>query len=67
VNWNGEALAGLPVLETKLALAAAQAVQPELHIRPDRAVDYRFLAAIMVAVQRHNLTKIGLVGAEQFL
>jgi biopolymer transport protein ExbD len=67
VNWNGEALAGLPLLETRLTAASAQAVQPELHIRPDRAVDYRVVAAVMASVQRHGLTKIGLVGSEQFL
>ena len=67
VNWNDEKLAGLPLLETRLAGVSAQAVQPELHVRPDRAVDYRVVAAVMAAVQRHGLTKIGLVGSEQFL
>ncbi|MDM0087214.1 MULTISPECIES: biopolymer transporter ExbD [unclassified Variovorax] len=67
LNWNDEKLAGLPLLESRLAGIAAQPVQPELHVRPDRAVDYRVVAAVMAAVQRHGLTKIGLVGSEQFL
>lgn len=70
VSWNDEKLAGLPLLESRLAGIAAQPVQPvqpELHVRPDRAVDYRVVAAVMAAVQRHGLTKIGLVGSEQFL
>jgi biopolymer transport protein ExbD len=67
ILWNAEPLAGLAALEPKLAAAAAQAVQPELHVRPDRAVAYETVAAVMAAIQRNHLTKIGLVGAEQFL
>ena len=67
IHWNGEAIAGLPALETRLAAMAAQTTQPELHIRPDRTVPYQLVASVMAAVQRHGLTRIGLVGAEQFL
>ncbi|THF62734.1 ExbD/TolR family protein [Pseudothauera rhizosphaerae] len=67
IHWNGEALEGLAALESRLASAAGQATQPELHIRPDRAVPYQRVAAVMAAVQRNGLTRIGLVGAEQFL
>ncbi|ATE60711.1 ExbD/TolR family protein [Thauera sinica] len=67
ILWNGETVAGLAALEPRLAAAAAQAVQPELHVRPDRAVQYDTVAAVMAAIQRNQLTKIGLVGAEQFL
>ena len=67
VNWNGERLADLATVEVRLASVSVQPVQPELHVRPDRAVDYRVVAAVMAAVQRHGLTKIGLVGSEQFL
>jgi biopolymer transport protein ExbD len=67
IYWNGEVVADLPTLEGRLAGIAAQSVQPELHVRPDRAVPYQLVASIMAAIQRHNLTKIGLVGSEQFL
>ncbi|RZI43806.1 biopolymer transporter ExbD [Herbaspirillum sp. HC18] len=67
VRWNGEALAGDGALEAKLSAAAVQAVQPELHIRPDRQVEYKVVARVMAAVQRLGLTKIGVVGNEQFL
>lgn len=67
VLWNGEPLADTAGLESHLAAAAAQAVQPELHIRPDKKVPYRHVAAVMSSVQRRGLTKVGLVGAEQFL
>ena len=67
VLWNGETLADPGSLESRLASAAAQPVQPELHIRPDKKVPYRHVAAVMSSVQRKGLTKVGLVGAEQFL
>ncbi|MDR2031950.1 MAG: biopolymer transporter ExbD [Azoarcus sp.] len=68
IFWNGEALeGGVGALDPRLAAAAAQAVQPELHVRPDRAVPYETVVAVMAAIQRRKLTKIGLVGAEQFL
>ncbi|NMG66653.1 biopolymer transporter ExbD [Azoarcus indigens] len=67
ILWNAEPVAGGAALEARLAAAAAQAVQPELHVRPDRAVAYETVAAVMAAIQRNHLTKIGLVGAEQFL
>jgi biopolymer transport protein ExbD len=65
--WNGEVLADLSELETKLGGAAQQAVQPELHVRPDKHAAYKTVAAVMAAVQRRGLTRIGLVGNEQFL
>lgn len=67
VRWNGEAIAQGSALEARLAAASAQDVQPELQVRPDKAVPYRYVAAVMAAVQRNGLTKIGLTGSEQFL
>src|SRR3982750_4019719 len=37
VYWNGEALPDRASLEDTLKTAAAQPVQPELHLRPDKA------------------------------
>ena len=67
IHWNGDALAGQPALEAKLSAAAVQAVQPELHLRPDKHAAYKTVAAVMAAVQRTGLTKIGIVGGEQFI
>ena len=64
--WNGEPLADRAALEAKLRQAAAQADQPELHLRPNRAAKYEAVAAALATAQRLGLTKIGLVGAEQF-
>jgi biopolymer transport protein ExbD len=65
--WNGELLTGRPALEARLRSAAAQPVQPELHLRPNKLVKYRNVAMVMASAQRLGLTKIGLVGQEQFI
>jgi biopolymer transport protein ExbD len=41
--------------------------QPEVHLRPNKLVTYKHVAAIMASAQRQGVTKIGMVGNEQFL
>jgi biopolymer transport protein ExbD len=67
IYWNGEVVASRAALEEKLAAAAAQPVQPEVHLRPDKAAKYAVVAAVMASSQRLGLTKIGIVGSEQFI
>jgi biopolymer transport protein ExbD len=67
IYWNGEVIASRAALEEKLAASAAQAVQPELHLRPDKHARYEVVAAVMASSQRLGLTKIGIVGSEQFI
>jgi len=66
ILWNGEQV-DLPTLDAKFRNAAAQPVQPEIHLRPNKLVTYKYVAHVMAAAQRLGVTKIGLVGAEQFL
>ena len=42
-------------------------MQPELHLRPDKNAKYEVVAAVMASSQRLGLTKIGIVGSEQFI
>jgi biopolymer transport protein ExbD len=65
--WNGEQLAGRPELEARMRAAAAMADQPEIHLRPNKLVRYRNVAMVMASAQRLGLTKIGIVGHEQFV
>jgi len=65
--WNGEVVADRATLEEKLTAAAAKAVQPELHLRPDKAAKYEIVAGVMASSQRLGLTKIGIIGSEQFI
>ena len=67
IRWNGEVLTEQAKLEARLSAAASQSVQPELHLRPDKHAAYRTVAAVMAAVQRKGLNKIGIVGGEQFI
>ena len=67
VVWNGEALPSRSAMESKMQAAVSQAVQPEVHIRPNKLVAYRSVAAVMASAQRLGLTKIGIVGNEQFI
>lgn len=66
IYWNGQILSGRSDLETHLRTAAAKQPQPELHLRPDKLVKYEHVASVMASSQRLGLTKIGLVGNEQF-
>ena len=67
IYWNGEVIPDRATLEEKFTAAAAQAVQPEMHLRSDKAAKYEVVAAVMVSAQRLGMTKIGIVGSEQFI
>jgi biopolymer transport protein ExbD len=67
IGWNGEIIADRGALEAKLAAVAAQPDQPEVHLRPNKLVTYKVVAMIMASAQRLGVTKIGIVGNEQFL
>jgi biopolymer transport protein ExbD len=69
VLWNGEALPDRPTLEQKLAQAArgSPADQPEVHIRPNKLVEYKSVAMVLASAQRLGVAKLGMVGNEQFV
>ena len=67
IIWNGEQLSSRPELEARMRAAAAMAEQPEIHLRPNKLVKYRNVAMVMASAQRLGLTKIGIVGHEQFV
>ena len=67
IYWNGDVVPDRVTLEQKLTAAAAQAAQPELHLRPDKAAKYEVVAEVMASAQRLGMTKIGIVGSEQFI
>lgn len=54
-------------IESHLAAVAAMPDQPEVHLRPNKLVTYKHVAMIMATAQRLGVTKIGIVGNEQFL
>ena len=67
ILWNAEALPSRDALEAKLTNIAAMATQPEVHVRPNKLAEYRYVAFVMAACQRLGVTKMGIVGNEQFV
>jgi biopolymer transport protein ExbD len=67
ILWNGEIMPTRQALEVKLRDAAAQADQPEVHVRPNKLVEYKYVAEVLAESQRLGVSKLGMVGNEQFV
>jgi biopolymer transport protein ExbD len=67
VVWNGTVVESAQQLEQYLRSAAAQAVQPELHVRPDKRAKYDQVAQVLAMAQRNGIQRIGFAGQEQFV
>jgi biopolymer transport protein ExbD len=65
--WNGQILQNRDELEARLRGAADMPVQPEVHLRPNKLAKYEYVAMVMASAQRLGVTKIGLIGNEQFI
>src|SRR3954470_19473411 len=61
VFWNGEVVPDRAALETRLANTAAMADQPEVHLRPNKLVEYKAVTMVMASAQRLGVTKLGMV------
>ena len=66
VYWQG-----LPVtaqeLETNMTVVSKATVQPEVHLRPNKAASYAVFTNVLASSKRIGLTKIAVVGSEQFV
>jgi biopolymer transport protein ExbD len=67
ILWNGEVLPTRQALQYKLHDAAIQPEQPEVHVRPNKLVEYRYVAEVLAEAQRLGVSKLGMVGQEQFV
>ena len=67
VYWNSEIVPDRAALEERLIAAARTPVQPEVHLRPNKLAEYKDVAAVMASAQRLGVTKLGLIGNEQFV
>jgi biopolymer transport protein ExbD len=65
IHWNGKSVARSE-LASLLAEAASQRPQPEVHIRSHGKAKYEATAAVMASAQRLGLSKLGILGSEQF-
>jgi biopolymer transport protein ExbD len=66
VRWNGKALVDSGDLQARLQEAAHMQPQPEIHIRSHAKARYATVAGVLAGAQRNGLTKLGIVGSEQF-
>ena len=67
ILWDGQAVPDRSALEARLAQAAARPIQPEFHVRPNKLTTYKYVAEVLSSAQRLGVTKIGIVGNEQFV
>ncbi|MGA0609681.1 ExbD/TolR family protein [Caldimonas sp. KR1-144] len=65
--WQGEPLSGLGELESRLQALAALPAAPDLHLRPHKRAKYEVVAAVLASTKRLGLTKIAVIGSEQFV
>ena len=66
IGWNGTVVQKDELI-TRLGQVAQMPDQPEVHLRPNKLVTYKVVAMVMANAQRLGVTKIGLIGNEQFL
>ena len=66
LSWNGNPISDDASLEQQLVQAANQPDQPEIHLRPNRLAPYKEVAHVLADAQRLGITKLGIVGGEQF-
>ena len=66
VYWQGLPVS-LAELDTNMGTAGQLPVQPEIHIRPDKNAQYAVFAGVLASSKRKGLTKMAVIGSEQFI
>ncbi len=66
IYWNGEVMA-IDKIEEKMREVVLRSDQPEVHFRPNKTAKYDVVANVLASAQRIGLSKIGIVGSEQFM
>ena len=61
VVWGGKRLASMADVNARIAAAAAQSVQPEIHLQPSPDTPYAFVASVLVLAKKAGLQKVGVV------
>jgi biopolymer transport protein ExbD len=61
VLWDSSKLTSLLEVNERMAAAAKQPVQPEIHLQPAPDAPYAFVAGVLVMAQKAGLLKVGVV------
>ena len=59
--WGSDRLASMADLNGRIANAAFQTVQPEIHLQPSPDTPYSFVASVLVMANKAGLQKVGVV------
>ena len=66
IGFGGDVIKDRADLETHLYRLTQMPDQPEVHLIPNKLAPYKYVAEVMAEAQRLGVTKIGIVGNEQF-
>ncbi|MFO1264963.1 MAG: biopolymer transporter ExbD [Rhodoferax sp.] len=66
VYWQGIAVSAAE-MEANMDTIAQLASQPEVHIRPNKGSKYAVFANVLSSSKRKGLTKMAVIGSEQFV
>ena len=66
VYWQGLPVSA-PELDANMQALSGLNPQPEVHIRPNKASSYAVFANVLSASKRKGLTKMAVIGSEQFI
>ena len=66
VYWQGVAVTA-EALDEKMKAVSQQSSQSEVHIRPHKDARYAVFANVLASSRRAGLSKIAVIGAEQFV
>jgi len=66
ITWDGQQV-DRDAMDQKMIQASDLDTQPEIQIRPNKLVKYKYVAEVLADAQRIGLTKIGVVGNEQYI
>jgi biopolymer transport protein ExbD len=62
--WNGEAVSRAEA-QQRFVAEGKKPVQPEVHLRADQGVAYRFVAQTLADASRAGLTKVGFISEQE--
>ncbi|XHS79956.1 ExbD/TolR family protein [Burkholderiaceae bacterium UC74_6] len=69
VAWDGQVLRDAAAVDARMQELGSvdPADQAELHVQPNKLVDYSAVATLMASAQRHHVAKMAIAGQEQFV
>jgi biopolymer transport protein ExbD len=65
VYWQGQAVDAAE-LDARMAAIAQAGAQPEVHVHPNKDARYEVFASVLATSKRKGLTKLAVIGSEQF-